>query len=186
MKVTIILGSPRLDSNSEKLAKAAAATLLGPGEAPEIFRLNDLRYRGCQACMSCKTKTEVCVLKDDLARVLSVAAFSDFLILTTPIYIGEITAQLKAFIDRSYSWFKPDFVSSADPTRLAPGKKLLFVVTQGNPDLGAYKSNIDAYLGYFGSHGIKAAAFQAPIREGNIETLRPDLLADVVAAAKAL
>jgi multimeric flavodoxin WrbA len=187
MKVTLILGSPRLQSNSEKLAKAAAAALTGPNEPPEIIRLNDLRYRGCQGCMSCKTKTEFCVIKDDIAKVLATAAASDFLIVTTPIYIGEITSQLKGFIDRSFSWYQPDFITNQErPSRIKPGKKLLFIVSQGNPDTEIYKRNIDYYLGYFKTHSFKAVHFSAPVGDGNIETLHPELLKEVAELAKSL
>ncbi|MDR2387280.1 MAG: flavodoxin family protein [Deltaproteobacteria bacterium] len=186
MKVTIILGSPRLDSNSEKLAKAAAAALTGPLEPPEVFKLNELRYRGCQACMGCKTKKEFCVIRDDLTRVLSSAAGADFVIITAPIYIGAISSQLKGFIDRSYSWFNPDFLNNPVPSRLKSGKKLLFIVTQGNPDVGTYRPDIENYLGYFASHGFKTAPFFAPIGDANLEKTKPGLLEEVVKVAQAL
>jgi multimeric flavodoxin WrbA len=158
----------------------------GPDNPVEYFKLNDLRFRGCQGCGSCKTKTEFCVIKDDLARVLSAAASSDFLIVTTPIYIGEIASQLKGFVDRSYCWYKPDFITNSAPSRLKPGKKLLFIVSQGNPDPGAYQKNIDNYLGYFGTHGFKAACFHALVGIDDVTTQRPDLLAEVVDLAKSL
>ncbi|MDR2301204.1 MAG: flavodoxin family protein [Deltaproteobacteria bacterium] len=187
MKVTVILGSPRLDSNSEKLARAAAAALTGPQEPPEVFKLNELRYRGCQACMGCKTKKEFCVLRDDLTRVLSSAAGADFVILTSPIYIGDISSQLKGFVDRAYSWLNPDYLNASVRSRVKSGKKLLFIVTQGHPELGAYKKTIDNYLGYFGNfHGFSAASFFAPIGDANLEKTKPELLDEVVKAAKAL
>ncbi|MDR1295785.1 MAG: flavodoxin family protein [Deltaproteobacteria bacterium] len=161
MKVTLILGSPRPGSNSAKLAEAAVAALPDKNVEVKKFNLNQLRFRGCQSCFSCKGKTETCVLKDDLALVMSTAADSDLVILTSPVYINEVAGQVKCFIDRTYSWFKPDFMSNAVPGRLKPGKKMLFIWTQGNPDKDCYKHNLTAHVNYFGSQGFKVTPFVA-------------------------
>ncbi|MDR1110949.1 MAG: flavodoxin family protein [Deltaproteobacteria bacterium] len=186
MKIAVILGSPRLESNSGKLAQAAVSALSGRNPEVETFRLNDLRYRGCQGCFGCKTKAAFCVLKDDLARVLSAVAAADLAIVASPVYIGEITAQLKGFIDRSFSWYKPDFKSSSEPSRLDPGKKLIFVLTQGNPDREAYGRALDAYLAYFGSHGFKAVPFVATVGTDDLASAHPGLLEEIAALARDL
>jgi multimeric flavodoxin WrbA len=186
MNISVILGSPRLASNSEKLAKSAVAAVSGPTDSVEYFRLNDLRYRGCQGCLSCKLKTEFCIIKDDLTRVLSSSAMADLVIITSPIYIGEITGQLKGFIDRTYSWYKPDFIENAEPSRLKPGKKLIFIISQGNPDKESYRKNIDSYLGYFASHGFKLASFIAPVGIDDVSATHPDLLKEISSLAQTL
>ncbi|MDR1676770.1 MAG: flavodoxin family protein [Deltaproteobacteria bacterium] len=186
MKLSVILGSPRLASSSEKLAKAAAQSLVGPDDSVEYFRLNDLHYRGCQGCYACKTKTEFCVIKDDLTRVLSAVTVSDYVILTSPIYIGEISSQLKGFVDRTFSWYKPVYVNAPEPSRLKPGKKLLFIISQGMPDPAGYQRNIEAYLNYFSSHGFKSAHYIAPIGTDDLETTQAKLLTEVVSLAKNL
>ncbi|MDR1039319.1 MAG: flavodoxin family protein [Deltaproteobacteria bacterium] len=155
--VVTVLGSPRQESDSTRLADAVAASLTGGAGASARHVLNNLKnVRGCQACQSCKGKTEACVVKDDLAPVLTTAAASDFLIIASPIYIGEITAQLKSFIDRTYSWFLPDFHTNPQPGRLK-GKKALLIFTQGNPDPAAYSRVFEAYRDYFERQGFKAA-----------------------------
>jgi multimeric flavodoxin WrbA len=158
VNVVTVLGSPRQESDSSRLADAVAASLTGGAGASSRHVLNDLKHvRGCQACQSCKGKTESCVVKDDLAPVLSAAAASDFLIVASPVYIGEITAQLKPFIDRSYSWYLPDFHTNPSPGRLPAGKKLLLIFTQGNPDPGTYSRVYEAYRDYFSRHGFRTA-----------------------------
>ncbi|MDR2367190.1 MAG: flavodoxin family protein [Deltaproteobacteria bacterium] len=186
MKVTVVLGSPRPWSNSERLAMAAAAALTAAGGPPEVFRLNDLRYRGCQGCMACKTGTEYCVVKDDMARVLSSAAGSDFLILATPIYIGDISSQLKAFVDRTFSWYKPGFKDLGYRSRLAPGKKILLVVTQGNEDITLYKEVATFYLGHFETNGFEGASYRAAVGVEDIGALAPQLLESIAELALSL
>ena len=41
--------------------------------------------------------------------------------------------QLKCFVDRTYSFMNPDYITSPNPSRLAPGKKMVFIMTQGAP-----------------------------------------------------
>jgi multimeric flavodoxin WrbA len=161
MRISVVIGSPRRASNSAKLADAVVAALADRQPEVSRFVLNDLKIRGCQACMSCKTRTEACVLKDDLAQVLSVSAAADLLVVASPIYIGEITSQAKIFIDRTFSWFKPDFKTNPEPGRIAPGKTAILLFTQGNPDPEAYARNLDYYQGLFANYGFSVRRYLA-------------------------
>ena len=100
----------------------------------QTFALNRLNFRGCQGCMACKTKSDKCVIKDDLEPVLEAARESDVLVLASPVYMGDVTCTIRAFIERSYSYFVPDFFTNPNPSRLKPGKKLVFIQTQGQPN----------------------------------------------------
>jgi multimeric flavodoxin WrbA len=165
--VVSVLGSPREGSDSNRLADAVAASLTGGAGRYSRFVLNDFRnVRGCQGCQSCKGKTESCVVKDDLSPVLAAAAAGDFLIVASPVYIGEVTAQLKPFIDRSYSWLLPDFHTNPSPGRIPAGKKALFVITQGNPDASAYERVAEAYRAFFTGLGFKTACRCVPVPFG--------------------
>jgi len=65
-----------------------------------------------------------------------------------PIYMGQMTAQAKTFVDRLYAFFNRDLSTS-----LKPGKKLILGITQGetNPDAyAAYLQGTREMLGYFG------------------------------------
>ena len=70
MKITSVIASPRRKGNSEVLAKHFCDTAAKLGAEVQTFFLNELKYRGCQACMACKTKLEKCALQDDLTEVL--------------------------------------------------------------------------------------------------------------------
>ena len=133
MKVLTIQGSPR-KGNSAALARLFGDTAAGLGAEVEEVTLNKLSMKGCQCCMACKGKSDECVVKDDLAPVLRQAFEADIWVLATPVYYFDVTAQMKTFIDRTFSFLKPDFFNRPDPCRLTPGKKLVFVQTEGNPD----------------------------------------------------
>ena len=133
MKVLVVQGSPR-QGNSAALARRFAETAAKLGAETEEVWLNKLSMKGCQSCYACKGKTEECVVRDDLAPVLRQAFEADIWVLATPVYYFDVTAQMKTFIDRTFSFLKPDFFTRPDPCRLTPGKKLIFIQTEGNPD----------------------------------------------------
>ncbi|HWR89580.1 MAG TPA: flavodoxin family protein [Dissulfurispiraceae bacterium] len=153
MNILCVLGSPRLKGNSARIAQhfLRSAELLGA--KTQTFALNTLIYRGCQACYACKKKLDRCMLDDDLTQVLDAMREADVIVLTTPIYFGDISGQLKCFIDRTFSFLVPDFITNPNPSRLPAGKKLLFVITQGQPDEALFAdvfSKYERFLKWFG------------------------------------
>jgi multimeric flavodoxin WrbA len=136
------------------MASKFCETAQGLGAEVTTFTLNKLKYRGCQACMTCKTKLEKCVLKDDLAEVLDAVRDAEVLVLATPIYYADISSQLKAFIDRTYSYLVPDYMTNPSPCRLSPGKKLVFIEAQGHPDESLFTDVFPRYDFIFKWYGI--------------------------------
>jgi len=155
MKIVCLLGSPRLKGNSATLAKRFCDSTEKLGATVQTYYLNKLKYQGCQACMACKTKSEKCVLQDDLAGVLDSVREADVLVLATPTYFGDVTSQMKAFIDRTYSYLIPNFINNPNPSRLSPGKKLVFIQTQGQPNEKLYADIFPRNEGFFKWYGFK-------------------------------
>ena len=162
MRIVCLLGSPRPKGNSAAIAARFCEAAEGLGAEVTTFALNKLKYRGCQACMTCKTKLDKCVLKDDLAEVLDAIRDAGVLVMATPIYYGEVSSQLKAFIDRTFSYLVPDYFTNPNPCRLSPGKKLVFIQAQGHPDENQFADvfpRYDFFLKWYGfneSHLIRA------------------------------
>ena len=161
MKIVSLLGSPRTKGNSATIANRFTETAAKLGAEVRTFELNKLQYRGCQGCYACKKKLDHCALKDDLTEVLEAVREADVVLLATPVYYGDITSQLKAFIDRSFSYLKPDFHTNPKPSRLNQ-KKLVFVISQGNPDEALFADIFPRYeqflkwLGFSDSRLIRA------------------------------
>ena len=144
MKIVTLLGSPRSTGNSSTIAKHLAESAVKLGAQSSIYELNRLSYRGCQACYACKKSLDCCGLKDDLTEVLAAVREADAVVLATPVYYGDITTQLKGYVDRSFSYLKPDYLTNPEPSRLG-AKKLVFVVTQGHPDETFYADIFPRY-----------------------------------------
>ncbi|MGD0099613.1 MAG: flavodoxin family protein [Acidobacteriota bacterium] len=132
MKVSCLIGSPRQNSNSAAIAGRFAETAANLGAKVDTVILNKLSYRGCQACMACKTHSEKCVQPDDLAGVLDSLKGADIVVMAMPVYCSDIPGQVKCFLDRTYSYMPPGYLQGT-PSRFPAGKKLVFIITQGAP-----------------------------------------------------
>ncbi len=162
MNVVTLLGSPRPGKTSATIAHRFTATTAQLGAQTRIFELNRLNYRGCQGCYACKTTMERCVLDDDLTAVLDAVHKADVVVLASPVYFGEVTSQLKGFIDRTFSYLVPDYPTNPQPSRLAGAKSLVFILTQGYPKEEAFADIFPRYeffmkwLGFTGTRLIRA------------------------------
>lgn len=144
MKIVSLLGSPRTKGGSSTIANHILKIAGELGAETRSFELNRLTYRGCQACYACKTKLDRCALKDDLSEVLTTVSEADAVVMASPVYYGDVTSQLKGFIDRTYSYLVPDYITNPQPSRLTP-KKLVVVLTQGQPDETAFSDIFPRY-----------------------------------------
>ncbi len=148
MEIVSLLGSPRKKGNSTQMAEIVASALEDKGNRVTRYFLNTLDFKGCQACGACKGKSEICILKDDLAPVLEAVKKADVILMATPVYWGDISAQLKTFIDRTYSYLMPNFMEKEIKHRLPAGKKLVFIQSQGAPQ-EMYTDLFDRYNSFF-------------------------------------
>jgi len=122
MKVFIINGSPRKKGNSAFVANS----LLEKYPEANLINLNDLTFKGCQSCYSCRKNNTFCVVNDDLKDILPELVDADLLIVISPNYYGFISGQLKLFLDRWYCLKDANRVS-----KFKNGAKMFFVMTQG-------------------------------------------------------
>ena len=103
-KVIAINGSPRKNANTATLLKKALDGAASTGAETELIHLVDLQYKGCISCFACKLKgtkyIRSCAMRDDLTPILEKAMNSDAIILGSPIYLGDVTALMRAFIER--------------------------------------------------------------------------------------
>lgn len=84
------------------------AKSVGDDVVVKIVRLYDLDFKGCMSCMACKLKgkaSNVCRFKDALTPILEEIAQADGFVLGLPIYFGEVTALMRAFLERlAFPW----------------------------------------------------------------------------------
>ncbi len=103
MKLIAINGSPRPQGNTNLLLKTVCEPLAAAGIQTEIVQLAGTNLRGCTACMRCvENKNRRCIIDSDLLNdFLQKIYASDAVVLGSPTYFADVTAEMKAFIDRS-------------------------------------------------------------------------------------
>jgi multimeric flavodoxin WrbA len=103
MKVVAFNGSARKDGNTAIFIKQALEELEKQGIQTEMIQLSGRRIRGCTACYKCfDNKDKKCAVTEDamneyIARMLD----ADGIILASPTYFADVSAELKALIDRA-------------------------------------------------------------------------------------
>ncbi|MDT8286434.1 MAG: flavodoxin family protein [Elusimicrobiales bacterium] len=102
-KVVAFNCSPRKDGNTAILLKAALAELAAAGHETELVQLAGKPLRGCTACGICgKNKDRKCVLPDDgLNGYIEKMCAADGILIGSPTYFADMTAEAKALIDRA-------------------------------------------------------------------------------------
>jgi len=103
MKTIILNGSPRKNWNTAMMLKEARKGAASAGAETEYIDLYSLNFTGCRSCMACKRKGAErcrCFWKDDLSPVIDRIFAADSLIIGSPIYLGDITSQVHALIER--------------------------------------------------------------------------------------
>ena len=103
MKVLAINGSPRKNGNTAQLLQEALAPLQAAGWQTELVQLGGKKIQGCRGCGKCaELKNGRCVFDNDLLNeLLQKMLAADAMILGTPCYFTDMTAELKALVDRA-------------------------------------------------------------------------------------
>ena len=123
-KIMIIDGGPRKNFNTASMLQKIAEGAGSVSDEIEVktVRLYGLDYKGCMSCMACKIKgkaSNVCKFKDALTPILEEIAEADGLVLGSPIYFGDVTGQMRTFLERlAFPWLSYNDYSMTAPKRM--------------------------------------------------------------------
>jgi multimeric flavodoxin WrbA len=151
MKILAIHGSPRaIRSTTRRLAGFVLEGAADAGAETEMIDLADYRIIPCTACEAC-TLNGICVNDDDLPALLARMNEADALIFGSPVYIDNVTGQMKVFFDR---------LADAIHYQQFAGKYGCAVATtteSGGDGVVAYLNHVLNYLGVVSVGGISTA-----------------------------
>lgn len=136
MKIVMLTGSPHKQGTSALLADEFSAGAREKGH--EIVRFDTAfeKIGPCMACYYCDKHNGECVQEDSMQKILPEILSADMIALVTPLYYFNVTAQLKAAIDR--------LMPQRKALREHPMKSALLVTCGSNTDW-----NMDAILAYY-------------------------------------
>ena len=102
MKITIFNGSPRAEKgNTHFMVKAFIEGAEKAGAVTNNIFLSKKKINPCMGCFTCWLKTPgVCVFKDDMKSLLSEVLSSDIIVFAFPLYVDNVSGQMKIFMDR--------------------------------------------------------------------------------------
>jgi multimeric flavodoxin WrbA len=103
MKVVAVNGSARREGNTARLLRTVFAPLEAAGHECTLLQLAGKQIRGCTACKKCEASPDrTCSgLSDDANPVIEAMMDADALLLGSPVYFGDVPAEMKAIIDRA-------------------------------------------------------------------------------------
>jgi multimeric flavodoxin WrbA len=107
MQILAIVGSPRPKGNTNYLVDRALEAAAELGAQVKKIDLGQYKVNPCLGHDDCSS-FESCTQKDDAIWILDEFLNADGVILATPVYYYNVSAQMKAFIDRNYFLYKHD------------------------------------------------------------------------------
>lgn len=111
MKITVFNGSPWSETgHTHIMTQEFGAGTVQAGAKIQTIQLVTKKIQPCNECGVCFFKTPgKCALKDDMSDLIRKFMASDIVVFATPIYIDNVTAIMKTFIDRLLPILEPHY-----------------------------------------------------------------------------
>ncbi len=137
MNVLTLLSSARPKSNTARMLGWVEENLEAMGHQVQRIDLFKKQINGCLGCAKCRENTTEpgCVQKDDAPAILDRMIKADAVVYAAPLYMWGFPAQIKAFMDRTYSLVNN--YGSPDHSSLVAGQRQALLMTAA----GGYENN---------------------------------------------
>ncbi len=151
-KVLIVNASKRKNGNSYALEARIADQLKGKADVT-LFNIGEKDVRVCLACDGCKRQhTPNCVQKDDFTALIPQIDQCDAMLILSPVHWDQFPAQLKAFLDRTYSFM--DFTQKDLSMAGRKDKKIAGYFFAGFGPVDVYTKMVETNLKSFATAGF--------------------------------
>ena len=163
MKVIGFNGSPRKNWNSAQMLESALEGAAAAGAETKLIHLADLCFSGCRSCFACKrlggSSFGRCAVKDELGNLLTEALEADAIIVSAPVYFGDVPGMVRNLFERL--WF-PGLMYRKDGACAYTKKvKVGLIYTMNCPDEHFYDaltgSNKNTFSRFFGETQVLCA-----------------------------
>lgn len=113
LRALLISGSPRAKGNTVSALAIAGSALSASGYSTELVRLRDHEFSPCIGCERCRADRECTGLTDGMTPLYEKLMAADLWVIASPVHNYNVTAWVKALIDRLYCFY--DFDDSTHP-----------------------------------------------------------------------
>jgi len=145
MKVIALNGSARGKKGvTWRLLDSLLKGLSEGGATVRDFQLKEMNISPCRACLTCMHKTPgQCAQRDDMDQLHPLLRESNLLVMGTPVYTDNMSAQMKTVMDRCICGMDPFLrLDGANrvrhPYRWAMPSKFFLVSTSGFPEVESF------------------------------------------------
>ncbi len=139
MKVVAILGSHRVNGNSNYIVDKILTSVDNEEVEVEKYYLSDLNIKACGGCFYCR-KNEKCFIKDDMDAIINSIYSADKIIISIPIFMFQMSGNLKLLIDRLYPLLAGE--NGHYTNKMSP-KDTILVYSQGSPNEESFNTYIE-------------------------------------------
>jgi multimeric flavodoxin WrbA len=137
-RLLVLIGSPRRAGNSAVLGAAVKRGAEAVGTEVQLRFIDDFLQRFLGDCRTCRLPDGECGIADTFRRLL----FDDYLpahgvVFCSPVYWYGLSAQAKAFLDRTFCYYAASYPGSADVIRGMSRKRIGLVLASEETYAGA-------------------------------------------------
>ncbi len=162
MKVVALNGSARGKKGvTWKLLDSLLKGLSEGGATVKDFQLKEMNLSPCRACLTCMHKTPGhCAQRDDMDQIYPFLKGSDLLVMATPVYTDNMSAQLKTVMDRCICGMDPFLRLDSEnrvrhPYHWAMPQTFFLISTSGFPETETFLPLIMTFRAQAANFGSK-------------------------------
>jgi multimeric flavodoxin WrbA len=164
--IAFISGSPNKAGNNEQALDIAIKFAEKNGFKAEKIFLSGLKVSPCIACGYCRDHKD-CSIKDDMQKIYQILEKADAILVSSPVYFGTVSAQLKALFDRTLMLRRQKFLLK---------NKIGAAIAVGGSRNGGQEITIQAIHAWMHIHGMIVVGdgshfggiLQTPVKEDSI------------------
>ena len=136
-KIIVLNGSSRKNGNTAVLVDSFVGGARESGNTVTVFNVSQMNIKFCIGCYAGgKDPQSPCTQKDDMEKIYPAFMEADIVVLASPLYFWNFSAQLKCAFDRLFA------VLEIDPHYKCPKKDCILLMT-------AEGKTYDASINYF-------------------------------------
>lgn len=103
-KIVVMTGSPRKNGNSFAMTDAFIREAEKNGHRITRFDCASMTFNGCHGCETCYKTGKPCSFDDDFNKMASDILEADAIVFSMPVYWYSFPSQIKAAIDKLFSF----------------------------------------------------------------------------------
>jgi len=130
MRIIGFIASPQKEGNTAWIVNKILEGAKEQGAETQSWSFSDLDIKPCQGCLSCHQgdRDRGCIINDDMQKLYDAIEHADALVLGSPIYMGQMSAQAKIFTDRLFALISPRFLRLIRVTLIPACSRCILII----------------------------------------------------------